>query len=574
MKSSKKLKILLLIFFLASLNLLKANNLQITSVSLLNKNTVDDYLYVQFNISWDNSWRLNFDPDHPELLHNWDAAWVFIKFRVNGGEWQHASLSNIDNNHVVPSGVIADATSDGRGVFLYRSSAGSGSNNWPAVQFKWLYGDDGVADNATNIEIKVFGIEMVYVNEGSFYVGDGYSIGHFYDASDANMLQSAHITANPVTIKVNTSRFSGIVPDDDAIINDGIYVDGDNGIDTIGGGTQINNTGFPTGYHAFYCMKYEITQQQYVDFLNTLTRTQQDRCTSRDRALTSAVIDYDPFAMAAHLGVYYRNGIYAVNTENDEVSPVTFYCNLDTTGNNINLYNQNTDGLNVACNILGWLQGTSYADWAGLRPMTELEFEKACRGPETPVAGEYAWHTTDLFSAAPYAFVDFGMSTEYPSNASTTLGNAAYEFTTGHKEANPDRIDAPVRVGVFATSTSNRVTSGASYYGIMELSGNAIERCVTLGYGMGRKFMGTHGDGLLVSSPDDEAGNATNSDWPGIDLNEESKGANYIWNGSGYRGGDWNDGLEGLKVSWRGRASIDPFGPNIGSGFRCVRTAE
>ncbi|MCS7153885.1 MAG: hypothetical protein NZ989_08070, partial [Bacteroidia bacterium] len=32
----------------------------------------------------------------------------------------------------------------------------------------------------------------------------------------------------------------------------------------------------------------------------------------------------------------------------------------------------------------------SYLDWAGLSPMTEFEYEKACRGPNIPIAGEYA----------------------------------------------------------------------------------------------------------------------------------------------------------------------------------------
>ncbi len=32
---------------------------------------------------------------------------------------------------------------------------------------------------------------------------------------------------------------------------------------------------FPKGYAAFYIMKYEISQEQYVGFLNKLTQTQQ-----------------------------------------------------------------------------------------------------------------------------------------------------------------------------------------------------------------------------------------------------------------------------------------------------------
>jgi hypothetical protein len=40
----------------------------------------------------------------------------------------------------------------------------------------------------------------------------------------------------------------------------------------------------------------------------------------------------------------------------------------------------------------------AFADWSGLRPMSELEYEKACRGYNTPaVPNEYAWGNAKLF---------------------------------------------------------------------------------------------------------------------------------------------------------------------------------
>ena len=50
------------------------------------------------------------------------------------------------------------------------------------------------------------------------------------------------------------------------------------------------------------------------------------------------------------------------------------------------------------------------------------------------------------------------------------------------------------RRGVFATPDSGRVAAGASYWGIMELSGNLWERVVAVGNPAGRRFAGTHGD--------------------------------------------------------------------------------
>jgi hypothetical protein len=47
---------------------------------------------VTFDIEWDESWR---GPDRPTWVAapgNWDAAWVFLKFRGDGGPWRHATL--------------------------------------------------------------------------------------------------------------------------------------------------------------------------------------------------------------------------------------------------------------------------------------------------------------------------------------------------------------------------------------------------------------------------------------------------------------------------------------------------
>ena len=161
------------------------------------------------------------------------------------------------------------------------------------------------------------------------------------------------------------------------------------------------------------------------------------------------------------------------------------------------------------------MDGAAYADWAGLRPMTELEFEKACRGNQTPVPDEFAWGTTSITAATGIS--NDGAANEVPSNAGA---NCAVGFGAG--------INGPLRVGSFATSSSTREQAGASFYGIMELSGNLWERPVTIGNVGGRLFTGTLGDGSLSA-----AGNATNGDWPGINAGEVT-GAS----GSGFRGGD------------------------------------
>jgi len=95
----------------------------------------------------------------------------------------------------------------------------------------------------------------------------------------------------------------------------------------------------------------------------------------------------------------------------------------------------------------------------------------------------------------------------------------------------------PVRVGIFAANSNNtgRVSSGASCYGIMELSGNLAEQAVSIGNGSERSFTGAHGDGML-------SGNSNNVlNWPFAALG----------NGPSVRGSYWGDQPIFLRVSNR-----------------------
>jgi formylglycine-generating enzyme required for sulfatase activity len=123
-----------------------------------------------------------------------------------------------------------------------------------------------------------------------------------------------------------------------------------------------------------------------------------------------------------------------------------------------------------------------------------------------------------------------------------------YESTEG-------TIDGPVRVGLFAANGSNsgRVSAGASYWGIMELSGNLWERPVTIANATGRAFTGTHGDGVLASN-----GDANAATWPGP-------------NGAGVRGGSWDNATINMQVSDRILAGYSFSLRSFVFGFRAVR---
>ena len=144
-------------------------------------------------------------------------------------------------------------------------------------------------------------------------------------------------------------------------------------------------------------------------------------------------------------------------------------------------FNASGDGEWTAANHLSWMDQAAYADWAALRPMTELEFEKACRGPSPSLYNEYAWGTTSITAATGINNSGTANETASNSGANCVYGNSG---TAG-----------PLRCG-FAVSSS-RSLSGSSYYGVRELSGNLWERPVTIGNADGRNFTGLHGNGAL-----------------------------------------------------------------------------
>ena len=151
------------------------------------------------------------------------------------------------------------------------------------------------------------------------------------------------------------------------------------------------------------------------------------------------------------------------------------------------ILNGSGDGEWTAMNYIHWMDWAAFCDWAALRPMTELEFEKGARGPAPAVVAEYAWGTTGTTAAVSVLL----------TAAETVFGSG-----NGLANINAAGVAGPVRSGFAATSStsSNRVTSGGSYYGAMDMSGNLYELTVAIGNSTGRAFKGTHGDGNLTTT--------------------------------------------------------------------------
>jgi formylglycine-generating enzyme required for sulfatase activity len=512
---------------------LHANNISITNPTLTGTNTVNATTQVQFTISWANSWRTSSAPN------NWDAAWVFVKYRhATTGEWHHAQLGS-DAQHSAPAGsTVATgllspgtaynaATNWGVGAFLYRSADGTGTFTANNVQLRWNYGQNSIT-NANIAEVKVFAVEMVYVPEGSFWVGDGGSNQGRFIAGGTDPGSPFQITAESAFDIANTAGALW-----------GISISGNTTI----GGVGTLPAAFPKGFAGFYLMKYEITQQQYVDFLNTLTRAQQNTRTGTGLAAGETSVS-NRYVMSNNSALQLRNGIRCDGTINAN-APITFYCDLNGNGTG----GEADDGQWIACNYLSWADVAAYLDWGGLRPMSELEYEKACRGPVTPVALEFPWGNVS-FRISSYTGTDLGTITEGVSDPSTggtgnSLGNSA-QFSNSF---------GPGRAGLFAGAGTDRVNAGASYYGAMELSGNVWERTVTVGNGFGRFFGGTLGDGAV-----DGTGNANAATWP------DSSTAL----GAGSRGGGYNTGAARV-VSSRLNAAATSNSRGSDSGGRGCR---
>jgi formylglycine-generating enzyme required for sulfatase activity len=549
--------VLLIGFVFCSLSSL-ASNITLGRPVLVGKNSSERFVYVQFDLSWENSWRMSVT----NSPFNYDAAWVFVKFRKNGQHWEHAYLHVEESRHMIgnTNGVAFETevgTSEvggqnrGVGVFLYRADVGNGAINWKNVRLRWDYHLNGVNDE-DQIELKVFGIEMVAIPESAFFVGSGGSeTGRFKEGGTTNtpfQIQSEE----PLEFGDETGKLWGTVTLETAQSR-------------IGPSEPSLPGNYPKGYQKFYCMKYEVAQGQYVDFLNTLTRHQQNLRTFTELGAGVSNVA-EVFVMSRSASPQFRNGIRC-DANIDPFKPVAFYCGLDEDPN------EEGDGASIACNYLTWMDGAAYLDWAGLRPMTELEYEKVCRGTLSAMPNDYAWNTAAAFSSN-LTIVNRGRRDEKVADGrSLTFENGymAFSSTTDH-----DGFRGPVRVGAFAEDHNALAMSGASLYGAMEMSGNLEERVVNVSTVAGRSFTGLHGDGML-----NDAGHATVDYWPGVNGNSNEGLANSANTsgvthaaGTGWRGGSWANMASNCRISDRSNAAFSSTARTAAIGIRGVRTAK
>jgi formylglycine-generating enzyme required for sulfatase activity len=466
-----------LIFCLFFSNSLVASDLKITNISFTGSpRDINPVMSVYFTVSWNNAWMNK---------KNNDGAWVFFKLRHQNDlrthrhayvkQLGHQLIYNYERNSVDPGFFIPPHQA---GIMIFPSKNHRGRVSWRIKVDLDVAMIKGIDYSGNTVFGDVFGIEMVNIPGGEFYIGDG-------DSAMQNKESAFFSYASRSRYRILSEQGLSIGKDTGFL-----YYDNRNVAEYRGDMTGSVPDSFPKGFSEFYIMKYELTQGQYTSFLNTLSN--------------------QPSFFRSNFGgkSYYteRGNIKSENGLYISSSP------------------------NRPANYISWDDGCAFADWAGLRPMTELEFEKASRGPLNSLPRDYPWGSNSSEKVSRYYNQD---------------GELVYEKGIAEE----------------SLSDSNLEFFGASYYWVMDMAGSLWERVVTIGSVKGRLFKGTHGDGMP-----DQFGNATNDDWP----NETEGGFGY--RGGGYYGFGMAFGPSHSTIGARPYGSWGDGPRSIAYGFRAALT--
>jgi formylglycine-generating enzyme required for sulfatase activity len=444
-----------------------------------------------------------------------DDGFAFLTPAANGKhtitrftKWQHLTLATESDAHRPPKGVVITPSPDGIGVFLYREEDGHGPLALRGVRVRTTLPCTGHA-----FKVWVGVLEMVRIPTCSFSAGD--PLGSTGPTSCLYRGGSGDDLSYPISSEDELA------------------------VGSADGQLTWNNTGqmgepanvpapFPKGHRAFYMLKHQVTQAEYTDFINHLNGNQ--------------ITIRFPYGGQGE----YRYAVYkTMSTPRVSTRPER------------------------AANWMSWADARAYLWWAGLRPMTELEYEKAARGPGQPVSGEYAWGSTTLVQS----IVILGDESARPIvQGNCNIGNPMQLFQGGDGSQGPvpddafrasryqDNAEAMFLVPESEQTFTPREETGASYFGIMGLSGNLWEFVVSLGTDKGRSYLGEHGTGNL----DTAAGPASPNSWPTPDNQ-----------GIGFRGGSWYTKTTSGRMADRSFASglTGYTERSHDTGVRGVRTA-
>ena len=408
--------------------------------------------YAVLNVKWANAWNNQ---------KNKDVIWLFFKAVLPEVGYRHIAVAEqgheiVCNFSKPGSEYVIEVDEERLGIFLATDGPFRGDVEVTLKISLDVKSMDGL--NLHNLPLKAFGIEMVEIPEGGFFLGDAspgaIEEGALYQPNNKGEFASlVHIQSQAQELTVEKGG--------------DLYYQNPRGY--CGDQSGKIPASYPNGFAAFYLMKYEITAGEYASFLNTLSPAQLEA-----RIPTEA-------------SGYYEGGGCLKANENRFIAEYP----------------------DKPCQFLSWDDAMAYADWACLRPMTEFEFAKACRGSRKGMSEDYPWgqKPKEQVQRLPTSDKELAMVNGWPESKLSDSTLAYY---------------------------------GASYYWVMDLSGSLWERLVSIGHPAGRAFDGTNGDGEL--SPE---GYANTRKWP---VGKEDAG------GVGFRGG----GFYGYD---RGYHKYNPFSP-------------
>lgn len=359
--------------------------------------------------------------------------------------------------------------------------------------------------------------ESWYISNNSYPVQQALEVNMVKSGGKAYRYYQIHIITSDYPVVANNIAMTEV--DLKKMTNDAYVVDRASGIvmdmetnlsaaeakedgNTWSGTLQAN---YPTGFNSFYAMKYEISQEQWVRFLNKLEYNQQKMRTVGDKLDGLTVGKY---VYGGTGSISCRNGIAVGSRDN---GAVVFVNNLTNDANNE--FAQPDDGQTIACNYLSPADMLAYADWCGLRPLSEMEYEKMARPPypEIPILREWAGGDPAYLVKPVSNSLSQARTSEERMNS---LNSKQVNVNAG------GALEGPTRVGCMAVGSQSRTDAGAGFWGCLDLSGNLSEIYYACTNGAGRNFsdiLASHGNGALVAnSTIATAGNTdmTTSYWP------------------------------------------------------------
>ncbi|MDD3625742.1 MAG: SUMF1/EgtB/PvdO family nonheme iron enzyme [bacterium] len=470
-------------------------NLKIKNAKIAEVRKDKNHVFISFDIKWKEAWKTKI---------NCDGVYIFGKYKSKDGLWKHINLSGKSVGDFNYKNQTPEGYSTGKGKaakktgiwvpetrkgFFIHLLRGEMDIDLTSVSFPWDI--TGLTEDFDKAEIKIMGIEMVYIPFSKHFVGDPST-----ENRPTNCLfkypSGAYFVKTEEPIEVDKKKGY-------------LYCEQDNERSRDEVPFTIPET-FPKGVKPFWYMKYGLSSRQYVDFLNTLTRKQQQTHVRSD--ISGDVIEHY-YVMTDSDTEQFRQAIMVTKDGHGTTEPVTFY----------------TYAPERACNAIAWKDVAAFAAWAGLRPVTDFEFEKACRGPLPAVPWECAWGSNEIgmvwtFDGADGSGKEVKVPKEGLVNACFARGIAPFDAAAGKTEATFPGWEGPVSIGLLSKTRhegiDKRLNDGAGYYGNLELSGNLWEFIVTFGNPKGRAFKPVHGTGELdgdgfarVESWPDESGEGT-----------------------------------------------------------------